>query len=254
MPSLICAGIDPNPQKMSWNQALLTHISFVSQYAPQMDLIKLNQAFFLKRGGEGLSQLQEILREWNAREFPPAILDAKFGEVPNTFSAYLDYTFDTLGAQGVTINPYFGEDSIQAALEKGIQKWGTRCRVFVLAATSAGSKGPLRLFQEQWKTTLEVCTEIRDKVIGKDPSLKDTLGVVVGANRPEVLFSDELLQSRLAVLSPGLGPQGADWGVVEKMKERETPCYFPLQRALFNQGDWEMPQVMEEWKKLKSKF
>ena len=69
------------------------------------DVFKVNPAF---NPGE-TETIAKILNSKNIRW----IYDAKLWDVPHTNKAYAKYVFETLGASGVTLNPFVGLDALQ---------------------------------------------------------------------------------------------------------------------------------------------
>jgi len=48
----------------------------------------------------------------------PVILDAEVGDIGHTASAYARASYDQLGADAVTLNPYLGVDALKPFLER----------------------------------------------------------------------------------------------------------------------------------------
>jgi len=163
---------------------------------------KPNAAFFEAFGSEGLVVLREVIAA--IPKGIPVILDAKRGDIASTAQAYARATFQVLGAQAITANPYLGYDALEPFLtnpERG---------VFLLCKTSnPGSADlqdlfvgevdvpPIRLFEHVAR-------------LAEKWNRNDNLGLVAGATHPEALARVRALAPQLWILAPGVGVQGGD--------------------------------------------
>ena len=126
--SLVCVGLDPEPEKFpphlrgvahsifEFNKAIVDATAdLVCSYKPQF-------AHYAALGAE--DQLLQTIRYINARApGVPVILDSKRGDIGNTAGKYAQEAFERYGADAVTVNPYLGGDSLQPFLDwkdKGI--------------------------------------------------------------------------------------------------------------------------------------
>lgn len=253
--AILCAGIDPNPISESFSEfqaAVRLHKQFVETEKPTV--IKPNLSFFLKFGSKGIAELEELC--WQLKDVTRVVVDAKLNEISNSLSASLDFVFKTLGAHGVTVNPFLGQKTITMALDKALKHDGVNARIYVLCATSEGGTGDLRFFQEGAKNTLRACNEIQIEFFGKDYASQPHLGVVIGANRTEILFSPEFMESGLSGLCPGLGAQGASFEVVSNFKMRlsKNELTFPLSRGIFEGGNTNLQEARQRFQKIKKDF
>src|SRR4051812_46045260 len=119
--SLLCVGLDPGFAKLpasaheqfAFNKAIIdaTH-DLVSVYKP-------NSAFYEARGAEGVAALKRTC-DYIKAEYPeiPILIDAKRGDIGNTNAGYVEYVFDYLGADSVTVHPYFGSETLGKFLER----------------------------------------------------------------------------------------------------------------------------------------
>jgi orotidine-5'-phosphate decarboxylase len=132
--SCLCVGLDPDPLKMPddfaqnafplyyFSKAIveLTHEFAVA--------FKINVAFFESYGPSGWEQLAMTLSAIPKECL--IILDAKRADIGNTSAQYAHYFFEDLNADGVTLHPYMGLDSLQPFLQYS-DKWSA-----ILALTS----------------------------------------------------------------------------------------------------------------------
>ncbi len=243
----LCLGIDPSPQNQGLSSAsaalskelfseLLEQHCLCLNELLQRGLrppLKPNLGFFLRFGSWGLQRLEEFCETY--RGHFPLLLDAKFGEISKTLAAYLDFAFSTLRVDALTLNPFLGESSIEQAVRHCLESTDGKGRVFVLCATSQFGEGPLRELQA-FAPIVSACRTITQQLQaeGLTPS-SQPLGLVVGANRTDVLNSEALRESNIPLLCPGLGPQGASFAVANEFSQR-LPCLFPLSRHIFAGG------------------
>ncbi len=244
----LCLGIDPNPVKRdleSFRDAIYKHMEILDFCSGTLKdhIIKPQLAFFLSHGSNGILLLEELIARFQKQY--TIILDAKFNDISTSLKAYLHFAFHTLGAHGITISPFLGETSIQMAFEECAKYSGKKGRVYVLCATSESSTNNLSFIQDNWKKTLLACTEIRNEIFQGENSLHNIAGVVVAANRGNILFSDEIKKSNLSILAPGLGTQSSDWNVIQNCGNHPNEITFPFSRAIFSGGNIPMEKMNE---------
>ena len=159
---------------------------------------KPNTAFYECYGAKGWESLEKTIDYIGEEHF--IIADAKRGDIGNTSARYAKAFFEDLGADGVTVAPYMGEDSISPFM--GFEgKW-----VILLALTSnKGSKD----FQNDVISTGEKVYEKVIKTSSKWGS-EESLMYVVGATHPEQLGEIRKMVPNHFLLIPGVGAQGGD--------------------------------------------
>ena len=137
----------------------------------------------------------------------------------------------------MTINPFLGENTLRMAFEMCVSHVGEKGRIYVLCVTSENSNSTLAYLQENWRNKLLACQQIRDEVFANQENLKKCAGVVIGANKENILFSKEVKESKLSILSPGLGTQGGDYSILNKCASFSNEFTFPMSRTLFEAGE-----------------
>lgn len=209
--SLLCIGLDPDLSKMpssfrdekkplderlfAFNKAVITAThDLVCCYKPQA-------AFYEQYGVSGLNALYKTVA-YIHEAFPeiPVLFDAKRGDIGSTAEAYAISVFDSLRADGVTINPYLGKDSVQPFLdrkEKGI---------FILAKTSNSGSSD---FQNKSVEGMPLYEYVATIVCTKWNS-NQNCGLVVGATYPEELRKVRTIIRDMTLLIPGIGAQGGN--------------------------------------------
>jgi len=232
-------GIDPNPSTSEFSvfrQYLKKHMHFLDKNLPLLKkyYLKIQLAFFLRFGSNGIKLLEQFTERY--QEHTSLIIDGKFNDIQNSMQGYLDFVFGRLGAHGLTINPFLGEKTITLSLEECAKHVGARGRVFVLCATSEASDSNLSYLQENWTNKLKTIARLHDQVFSTESKFKSIAGVVIGANRENILLSEELSESNLSVLVPGLGAQFDNWNLIQNCAKQKNEFIFNVGRAVFNGG------------------
>jgi orotidine-5'-phosphate decarboxylase len=189
--------------------------------------VKVQAAFFEALGPPGFEALARALRL--ARDHGlAAIADAKRGDIGPTSRAYAQGFFGGqevdadvlpgLGADAVTVNPYFGTDGVEPFLEASDAGGGG---VFVLVRTSnpsaaelqdlelAGGEGAPGPLYRRVAALVRRWAEGREGACGYS-----SVGAVAGATSPGALAQTRELLPRSILLVPGYGAQGASAGEV----------------------------------------
>ncbi|HEX9911855.1 MAG TPA: orotidine-5'-phosphate decarboxylase [candidate division Zixibacteria bacterium] len=201
--SLLCVGLDTELEKIpkfllgekdpifAFNQAIIDSTSdLVCAYKP-------NLAFYEAYGIKGLEVLKKTCEY--IPENIPIILDAKRGDIGNTSKMYAKAIFDEFKADGVTLNPYLGEDSLSPFLE-----YEDKCSFILCLTSNAGAKD----FQLQNIEGKPLYKIVAEKV--KSWNKKMNCGLVVGATYPTQLKEIRELAEDLPILIPGVGAQKGD--------------------------------------------
>lgn len=202
--SLVCVGLDPGLAKLpshvtdqfEFNKAIIdaTH-DLVCAYKP-------NTAFYEARGAAGVEALKQTC-DYLARQYPdiPIIIDAKRGDIGNTNAGYVEYVFDYLGADAVTVAPYMGSESLSKFLEREDKGIIVLCRT---SNTGAGEFQDLEVGGEK------LFVHVARQVVASWNERGNCM-LVVGATYPEELRQvRQIVGPRMPLLIPGVGAQGGD--------------------------------------------
>ena len=175
-----------------------TH-EFTSAYKP-------NVAFYEARGDQGIKELKMTIDY--LEEFYPdilTILDAKRGDIGNTNNGYVQFIYDWLGFDAITLYPYLGQEAMQPFLDRT-----DKVAIFLCRTSNPGAKD----FQDlevkypfdsaQGKPLWEVVAE----KIAKDWNKNNNCMLVVGATYPEEMKKIRELVGDMTFLVPGVGAQG----------------------------------------------
>jgi len=196
--SLLCIGLDPNPDLMPKVDILTFNKAIIDSTHDLVCAYKPNLAFYEALGIEGLTILKKTMEHIPADI--PIIGDAKRGDIGNTAKAYAKALFSTFGFDAATVNPYLGFDSIEPFID--YQDKG----VFILCRTS--NRGALD-FQGLRCATGPLLYEMVARK-AKEWNIYGNIGLVVGATYPEELKSIRSICPEMPLLIPGIGAQGGD--------------------------------------------
>ena len=203
--SLLCVGLDPEPEKFplylqdhpdavfEFNRAIIDATAdAVCCFKPQI-------AHFAALGAED-TLLRLIKHIHSNHSAIPVILDAKRGDIGSTAEKYAQEAFVRYGADAVTLNPYLGKDSIDPFLkfaEKGV--------VLLCRTSNPGAKDIQDLDCNGKPLYMRVAETIAHEWNGNGNCL-----LVVGATWPKQLAEVRAIVGDMPFLVPGVGAQGGD--------------------------------------------
>jgi orotidine-5'-phosphate decarboxylase len=128
------------------------------------------------------------------------ILDAKRADIGNTNSGYVQFAFDCLGADALTLHPYLGQEAIQPFLDR--KDKGS----IILCRTSNPGSGE---FQDLPIGGQPLYQHIAEQVVAKW-NTNENCALVVGATYPEEMKEVRRIAPALPFLIPGIGVQGGE--------------------------------------------
>ncbi|MEW5959255.1 MAG: orotidine-5'-phosphate decarboxylase [Chloroflexota bacterium] len=234
--SLLCLGLDPDPYQFPGRfphplgdpAAALTAWGWtlIEQTADLVCCYKPNFAFYEQFGPAGLSALQQTIAA--VPDDIPVLLDAKRGDIGSTATAYARAAFEVWGADGVTLSPYLGQDSIAPFLAYPGKA------VFVLGYTSNPSAAGI---QEFGGLDVRLFEHIARQ--GQNWGHAAQLGFVVGATRPQALARFRALAPDRWILAPGVGAQGGDLAqaLAAGLRADGQGLIVPVSRGVIYAGD-----------------
>lgn len=203
--SLVCVGLDPEIERFPaavraepspifhFNQAIIDATrDLVCAYKPQ---------FAHYAACEAEDQLERTI-EYIHRTCPgvPVILDAKRGDIGNTAERYALEAFERYGADGVTVNPYLGGDSLEPFLRHEDRG------VVILCRTSNPGARELQDLKVGERPLYQVVAELA----AQRWNSRGNCLLVVGATAPRELAEVRALVGDMPLLVPGVGAQGGD--------------------------------------------
>jgi orotidine-5'-phosphate decarboxylase len=203
--SLVCVGLDPEPERFprhiaqlpapifEFNRAIIDATAdLVCAYKPQF-------AHYAACGAEDqLARTIEYIKQHHPRV--QVVLDVKRGDIGSTAERYATEAFVRYGADAATVNPYLGTDSLEPFLrhaDKG---------VIVLCRTSNPGGRELQELAAPDTPLYQVVAQLA-------ASRWNTRGnclLVVGATHPAELAQVRALVGDMPLLVPGVGAQGGD--------------------------------------------
>ncbi|MGC8875237.1 MAG: orotidine-5'-phosphate decarboxylase [Chloroflexia bacterium] len=203
--SLLCVGLDPDPQKLpaavrhhpdpvlAFNQAI------VEATARWAAAFKPNVAFYEALGPAGLETLRKTIDFIHAHSPALVVVDAKRGDVAHTMAAYARALLDELQADAVTLHPYLGAEALVPFLERPDRG------CFILCRTSNPGAGEFQDLPVDGRPLyLVVAEHVRQW------NRNGNCGLVVGATYPQELARVRALCPELPILIPGVGAQQGD--------------------------------------------
>lgn len=204
--SLLCVGLDPNPDLLppayrtsdrsslsdlgSWlHRQIQATAQGVCAYKPTL-------GFYLAYGSAGIDLLLQVL-DWIPEEIP-VILDAKHGDL-NSSTALAHTLFESWQVDGVTLNPYAGQDQIAPFLVYPGKA------VFVLCRSASPAAKLVQEFPSpQDPLYLQIVKQARAW------GTPEQLGLEVGSPTPDILTQIRSLAPERWILARSLWAEGGD--------------------------------------------
>ena len=233
--SLLCIGLDIHEELMPINFDRIQYLkSLIEATSDLVCAYKPNIAFFEQYGSEGMSILKEIINY--IPDDVPVILDAKRGDMGSAAQAYARAAFDYFKADSITLNPYFGIDSIDPFIEyKDKQS-------FILCRTTNNSSDELQAknIDGNSKLFLEVAK------LSKKWNVNKNIGLVVGAMHPKEAKEIRDICPEMIFLIPGIGTQGGNLSqIVSAISENnnQEQMIISTSRSVIFAGDKEETNI-----------
>lgn len=230
--SLLCVGLDPEPNKFPahlrgrGDKIFDFCAAIVDATADLAIAFKPQIAYFAAHRAEG--QLEELIRHIR-KTAPqvPVILDAKRGDIGSTAEQYAIEAFERYGADAVTLSPFMGFDSVEPYLKyhgKG---------AFLLCRTSNPGGNDLQNQRLQSVDGQPLLYEHIARLVQGPWNQNGQLGLVVGATYPAEIERVRVLAPTVPLLIPGIGAQGGDARATVKAGYRsEGPIAVNSSRAI----------------------
>lgn len=205
--SLLCVGLDSDIAKLPSGVRKMKYPQYAFNKAiidATFDLVcayKPNSAFYEARGEAGLRELK-MTCDYLRKKYPDIviIIDAKRADIGSTNQGYVEYIFDYLDADAVTLHPYLGREALQPFLSR--KEKGS----IILCRTSNPGAGE---FQDLPVGGKPLYQQVAMKV-QKSWNANKNCCLVVGATYPRELDIVRRLVKDMPLLVPGIGVQGGD--------------------------------------------
>lgn len=241
----LCVGIDPHAALLEqWGlgdnvDGLRSFaMTCVEAFAGNVALVKPQVAFFERFGSRGFAVLEDVLAA--LREAGTLVVaDAKRGDIGSTMDGYAAAWLapgSPLQADAVTLTPYLGVGSLDAAIEAAS---ALGKGVFVMAANS---NPEAEAFQSATLAELgarSVAQYMVDECAARNAAGAaagevGSVGVVVGAT---VHNPPSLVGLNAPVLMPGVGAQGASFADADRVAGIDPALVFPsVSRSVLRHG------------------
>jgi orotidine 5'-phosphate decarboxylase subfamily 2 len=199
----LCLGIDPRPDALP--ESLPPDVGGIEAFARGLidaaagsaAAVKLNTAYFEAFGSAGWAALERVRAA--VPTGPLVIIDAKRGDIGPSAERYAEALLGRLAADGVTLQPYLGEDAVEPFLA-----FPGRL-VYLLVRTSNPSAGRLQDLAVEGRP---LATVVARWAAERWPDGR--VGLVVGATAPGELRRLREEVPGPAFLVPGVGAQGGE--------------------------------------------
>ena len=203
--SLLCIGLDPDPEKMPIDDIFTFCKQIVDATAKDACAFKPNLAFFEASGLNGFSILKDVV-DYIHSDFPHKVVigDGKRGDIDSSSAKYAYSMFEILGFDATTVNGFGGYDSIKPFLDysdKGVFVW---CK----SSNPDGYQVQGIYDSQQSRSTL--FEEMAKMATGWNSN--ENIGLVVGVTFPKELAAVRAVAPDIPILVPGIGSQEGDLG------------------------------------------
>jgi uridine monophosphate synthetase len=196
--SLLCVGLDPQVDAVAAEDIFPQNRRLIDATCQSACLYKPNAGFYEARGAEGMDALRKTIDYVHAKAMP-VLLDAKRGDISSTAAAYAKAVFEVLDADGVTLNPLLGADSVEPFLQYADRG------LFLLCHTSNPGARDLQELDAGGMPFYE-----RIALAARAWNTRGTIALVIGATFPDVLARVRAIAPHMWFLLPGVGSQGGD--------------------------------------------
>ncbi len=226
--TLLCCGLDPDlskiPNDVSFKEmssekkvaGFLTEVVKVT--ADHVCAYKLQKAFFdrLPLGHDVLKNTISYIHTHH--KGIPVIVDCKIGDIDNTMQAYLENLFLGLGADGIVVNPYMGDDVM-----KPVSQYPDKA-IVVLAKTSNPGGGVvqdaiLKNGMPLWQYILKLTIERWNTTGNMIPVISSTAGL-------DMIEVRNMIPDQMPILLAGVGSQGGSLEDLSKLLNSERSGVF----------------------------
>ncbi len=203
--TFLCVGLDPDPALLP--EHLAGQPDAIFQFCKSIvdathDLVlafKPQIAYFAGQAAE--QQLRRLVEYIHLNTKVPVILDAKRGDIASTSRMYAAEAFEVYGADAVTVNPYFGLDSLQPFLDRKDKG------VIILCRTS--NPGSSEIQNVKTADGGPIYEVVARKAAVEWNSNGNVL-LVAGATHPDEIRRIRDIVGGMTLLIPGIGAQGGE--------------------------------------------
>ena len=203
--SFLCVGLDPDPTLLP--EHLAGQPDPIFQFCKSIvdathDLVlafKPQIAYFASQAAE--QQLRRLIEYIHLNTKIPVILDAKRADIASTSRMYAEEAFEVYGADAVTVNPYFGLDSLQPFLDRKDKG------VIILCRTSNPGGAEIQNIKTADGSPIY---EVVARKAAVEWNSNGNVLLVAGATHPDELRRIRDIVGGMTLLIPGIGAQGGE--------------------------------------------
>jgi len=179
----------------------------LSELEAEAVAVKPQLAFYEALGARGFRLYEELCVAAHSLGYL-VIADAKRGDIGSSAEAYAAAHLDVVGADAITVNPWFGGDGLEPFLRRARERGKG---VFVLVKTS--NPGSADLQDQELSSGRRVFEQVADLLHGwtagtVGASGYSNVGAVVGATHPVQAAQLRRVLPGVPFLVPGYGAQG----------------------------------------------
>ena len=202
--SLVCVGLDVDPQRLPVNDPLEFNRTIVDATADLVCAYKPNLAFYEALGIPGFRALEGTIAHIRSTA-PQAIIigDGKRGDIGPSGEAYAKAMFEVWGFDVVTFNAWGGQDTLSPFVEdpnRGVFIW---CR-----SSNFGAADLQDLPVESDQGRVPLYQHLASAAVSWNHN--GNIGLVMGATYPKQLAEIRSTCPDMPLLLPGVGTQGGD--------------------------------------------
>jgi len=211
--SLVCVGLDSDMYKLPPVVLNEKHPQFVFNKAivdstyPYVCAFKPNIAFYEARGARGIEELAMTM-DYITSTYPDifTICDAKRADIGNTNKGYVEFIFDRLKFDAITLHPYLGREALAPFLERK-----DKVSIILCKTSNPGSHEFQDMKIEEDPLYLRVAHNISTQW-----NMNNNCMLVIGATYPHEMSAVRERVGDMPFLVPGIGAQGGDLNAVMK--------------------------------------
>ena len=194
----------------------------ISQLESYICAVKLNFHLILPLSSSELSEVNRLVHSYDLQ----SIADIKLNDIPSTNKIAISH-LSSMGFDAITVNPFIGTAGLRAVVVQAHElKSGILALVYMSHIGAQGGFGINFLGSNNQVTSLY-------QKFFQDAIACRVDGVIVGANRLEILKEISCKKDRIPIYSPGVGVQG---GNIKQAANSGTD-YFIIGRSIIGSKD-----------------
>lgn len=194
----------------------------ISQLEGYICAIKLNFHLILPLSGSELSKVNRLVHSYNLQ----SIADIKLNDVPSTNKIAISH-LSSMGFDAITVNPFIGTAGLRAVVVQAHE-----LKSGILALVYMSHIGAQAGFGINFVGSNSQVTSLYQKFF-EDAVTCRVDGVIVGANRLEIVKEISCKKDRIPIYSPGVGVQGGNM----KQAANSGTDYFIIGRSIIGSKD-----------------